>query len=184
MSHSSSSRTQCKVYCSQWQNDIVLESVVCRIDVHLYAFCCASVLLLFKYTMKERYTRCVADCRPCSLTYISAIDRTKLRSLIPWATYTDRATATCWQSMCQLFRIEGATWSAWHPYGRILDFLDQNRYSFFQVVPQLYPWGWVDPVPDQLLVRKSGSGGNRTRTSESIARNWPQDHRGGLLSST
>jgi hypothetical protein len=29
----------------------------------------------------------------------------------------------------------------------------------------------VDPVPDSLLVRKSGSAGNRTRTSESEARN-------------
>jgi hypothetical protein len=33
----------------------------------------------------------------------------------------------------------------------------------------------VDPVPDPLLLRKkSGSAGNRTRTSESVARNF--DH--------
>jgi hypothetical protein len=30
-----------------------------------------------------------------------------------WASYTDRATATCRRSYCQLLRIEGATWSAW-----------------------------------------------------------------------
>jgi hypothetical protein len=33
----------------------------------------------------------------------------------------------------------------------------------------------VDPVPDPLLLRKSGSAGNRTRTSESVARN--SDHK-------
>jgi hypothetical protein len=32
----------------------------------------------------------------------------------------------------------------------------------------------MDPVPDQLLFRKAGSAGNRTWTSESIARN--SDH--------
>jgi hypothetical protein len=41
---------------------------------------------------------------------------------------------------------------------------------FFQVAPQLYSRGWVDPVPDPLLLRKSGSAGNRIRTSGSVAR--------------
>jgi hypothetical protein len=36
----------------------------------------------------------------------------KLHSLSPRANYTDRATAACRQSDCQLLRIEGATWSA------------------------------------------------------------------------
>jgi hypothetical protein len=35
----------------------------------------------------------------------------------------------------------------------------------------LYSRGWVDPVPDPLLLRKSSSAGNRTRTSGSVARN-------------
>jgi hypothetical protein len=43
------------------------------------------------------------------------------------------------------------------PYGRILDFLGRSRYFFFQIAPQLYLRGWVDPVPDPLLLRKSGS---------------------------
>jgi hypothetical protein len=60
------------------------------------------------------------------------------------------------------------------PYGHILGFLDQSRYFFFQVAPQLYSRGWVDPVPDPLLLRKSGSAGNRTRTSGAVARN--SDH--------
>jgi hypothetical protein len=33
-------------------------------------------------------------------------------------------------------------------------FLDQSHYFFFQVTPQLYSRGWVDPIPDPLL-RKS-----------------------------
>jgi hypothetical protein len=53
--------------------------------------------------------------------------------------------------------------SATDPHGRILGFLDRSRYYFFQVAPQLYSRGWVDPVPDPLLLRKSGSSGNRPR---------------------
>jgi hypothetical protein len=60
------------------------------------------------------------------------------------------------------------------PYGSILGFLDRSRYFFFQVAPQLYSRVWVDPVPDPLLLRKSDSAGNRTRTSASVARN--SDH--------
>jgi hypothetical protein len=59
-------------------------------------------------------------------------------------------------------------------YGRILGFLDRSRYFFFEVAPQLYSRGWVDPVPDPLFLRKSGNAGNRTRTSGSVARN--SDH--------
>jgi hypothetical protein len=41
--------------------------------------------------------------------------------------------------------------SAMDPYGRILGFLDQSRYFFFQVAPQLYSRGRVGPVLDPLL---------------------------------
>jgi hypothetical protein len=54
---------------------------------------------------------------------------------------------------------------------RILGFLDQSRYFCFQVAPQLYSRGRVDPVPDSLLFRKSGSAENRTRAPEAVARN-------------
>jgi hypothetical protein len=64
--------------------------------------------------------------------------------------------------------------SVTNPYGSNLDFLDRSRYFFFQVATQLYSRGWLDPVPDPLLLRKSGSVGNRTRTSRSVARN--SDH--------
>jgi hypothetical protein len=90
--------------------------------------------------------------------------------------------------------------SATDPLGRILRFLARSHYCFFQVAPQLYSRGWVDPVSDPVLLRKSDSAENRTRTSESVARNikiqfvphkkhntfpfcsqefWPLDHRGG-----
>jgi hypothetical protein len=45
------------------------------------------------------------------------------------------------------------------PYGHIHGFLHRNHYFFFQVAPQLYSRGWVDPVPDPLLLRKFGSRG-------------------------
>jgi hypothetical protein len=64
--------------------------------------------------------------------------------------------------------------------GRILGFLDRSRYFFFQAVPQLYSRGWVDPVPDPLLLRKSGSAGNRTRDLWICSQElWPLAHRGG-----
>jgi hypothetical protein len=66
------------------------------------------------------------------------------------------------------------------PYGSILDFLDRSRYFFFQVGPQLYSWGWVDPVPDPLHLWKSGSAGNRNPDLWICSQKlWPLDHRGG-----
>jgi hypothetical protein len=62
--------------------------------------------------------------------------------------------------------------SSMDPHGRILGFLGRSRYFFFQVVSQLYSRGRVDPVPDPLLLTKSGSPGNRTRTSRSAARSY------------
>jgi hypothetical protein len=53
--------------------------------------------------------------------------------------------------------------SATDTHGRILGFLDRSRYFFFQVAPQLYSGGWVDPVPDPLLLRKVSSGTLTTR---------------------
>jgi hypothetical protein len=82
------------------------------------------------------------------------------------ANYTDRGTATCRRSYWQLFADIGRhVVSMTDPYGRILGFLYRIRYFFFQVAPQLYWRGWADPVPDPLLLKKSSSAWNRTRTS-------------------
>jgi hypothetical protein len=88
----------------------------------------------------------------------------KLRDLCPRADYTDRVTAACRRSQCQLLRIY--TLSAWNIHKAVL--------FSFQVAPQLYSRGWMDPVPDPMPLRKSGSEGNRTRASGSVARNY--DH--------
>jgi hypothetical protein len=50
----------------------------------------------------------------------------KLHGLSQRANYTDRATAVCRRSDCQLLRIEVV--SVTDPYGRILGFLDRSRY--------------------------------------------------------
>jgi hypothetical protein len=60
------------------------------------------------------------------------------------------------------------------PYGLIIVFPDQSRHFSFQVAPQLYSRGWMDPVPDPLLLRKQGRARNRTRTSGSVVKNF--DH--------
>jgi hypothetical protein len=62
--------------------------------------------------------------------------------------------------------------SVMDPYGRNLGFLD--FLLFFQLAPQLCS---VDPVPDPLLFRKSGSAGNRIRTSGSVARTTEAVHK-------
>jgi hypothetical protein len=55
--------------------------------------------------------------------------KTKLHGLSLRANYTDRATAACRRSDCQLVQIEGAMWSAWRiPTAVFLGFLDRSRY--------------------------------------------------------
>jgi hypothetical protein len=49
---------------------------------------------------------------PVDYPYLMYELKTKLHGLSPQANYTDRATAACRRSDCQLLRIEGATWSA------------------------------------------------------------------------
>jgi hypothetical protein len=53
--------------------------------------------------------------------------------------------------------------SATNSHGRYFRFSRPEPLLSFQVAPQLFSRGWVDPVPDPLLLRKSGSAGNRTR---------------------
>jgi hypothetical protein len=61
-----------------------------------------------------------------------------------------------------------------------LSFLDRSRYYFFHVTPHLSSRGCVDPVPDPLLQRKSGSAGNRIRDPCVCSQElWPLDNIGG-----
>jgi hypothetical protein len=49
---------------------------------------------------------------PNTISLVLPIKTNKLHGLTPRANYTDRATAACRRSDCQLLRIKGATWSA------------------------------------------------------------------------
>jgi hypothetical protein len=63
--------------------------------------------------------------------------------------------------------------------GSIFNFLDRSHYYFFQAAPQLYSRGWVDSVPEQLLLGNSCSAGKRTRDLWICSQElWPLDHRG------
>jgi hypothetical protein len=97
--------------------------------------------------------------------------RKKLRGLSPRANYTDRTTAACRRSYCQLFLKESAAWSEWRIPMAVKSVSRPKKLLFLSRSFQLCSRGWVDPVPDPLLLRKSGSSGNRTQTSGSVARN-------------
>jgi hypothetical protein len=77
----------------------------------------------------------------------------------------------------------GVAWSAQrNPAPVNLSFQDRSRYFFIQVAPQLSSRGWVHPVPDPLLLRKSGSAGNRSWDLWICSQKlWPLDHSGGRL---
>jgi hypothetical protein len=98
----------------------------------------------------------------------------------PQANYTYRATAACRRS-AKLWRIEGVAWSAQRiPTAVNLSFQDWTRYFYIQVAPQLSSRGWVDPVPDPLLLRKCGRAGMQSRDLWICCQElWPLDHRGG-----
>jgi hypothetical protein len=95
-----------------------------------------------------------------------------------WLFPTDWATATCWRNLMPTFVDRGVSRGqrGVSPTVVNLGFLDRSRYcSFKQLL--IYPHkGWVDPVPDPLLLKKSGSTGNGTRDlwvcSEEV---WPLD---------
>jgi hypothetical protein len=63
-----------------------------------------------------------------------------------------------------LFAVRGChVVSMTNRYDRIPGFLYRSRYYLFQLAPQLYSRGWVDPVPDPLLFFCSaGIGGYKT----------------------
>jgi hypothetical protein len=69
--------------------------------------------------------------------------------------------------------------SATDPHGRILGFLDRSGYCYFRLAPRLYSQGSLNPVPDPLLLIKSGSADNGPRDLWICSQElWPLDHRG------
>jgi hypothetical protein len=74
---------------------------------------------------------------------------TKLK-LNPVALFRERTIPTELQPLVDEVSANFCGWgchviSVTDPYGRILGFLDRSRYHSFQVAPQLYSRGWVDP---------------------------------------
>jgi hypothetical protein len=66
----------------------------------------------------------------------------KLRDLSPRTNLPTKQAPLVGEVNANFLQIEGCrVVSAANPYGRILGFLDQSRYYFFQVAPQLYSRG-------------------------------------------
>jgi hypothetical protein len=87
----------------------------------------------------------------------------KTRLLVRMRT-TPTETAGAGEVNANVRRYKGMGWSVQLVSTFVnLSFLDRSRYYFFQVAPHLSSRGRLDPVPEPLLLRKSGSAGNRTR---------------------
>jgi hypothetical protein len=82
----------------------------------------------------------------------------------PQVNYTNWVTATSQWILVPTFVDGGLSHGqhGWTPTAVNL-FSRLELLLFFQVVPHLSSWGWVNPVPDPLLLRKSGSAENRTQ---------------------
>jgi hypothetical protein len=115
-------------------------------------------------------------------TGVKAVDYTAVTNLLGAANKTNNSVAWLCERTIPTERppfvgeVSADYWgqfrmaSAADPHGRSLGFIDRSRYVSLQVAPQLYSRGWVDPVPNPLLVSKSGNAGN-TQNSGSVARN-------------
>jgi hypothetical protein len=117
----------------------------------------------------------------CILNSIELTLKLNSVAFSPQANYTERPPLVG-EVRANFLRIEGVAWSAQRiPTAVNLGFVDRSRYFSIQVAPQLSSRGWVDPVPDPLLLRKSASAGNRTRDLWICSQElWPLAHRGGL----
>jgi hypothetical protein len=98
-------------------------------------------------------------------------NKQKLTSVawVPRANYTIWATATCRRSWYLLLRMEGFMWSAWRipwPYYR---FSRPKPLLFLPSSSTIVLTRLSGPSPDSSLRRKSGSAGNKTRTSGCVA---------------
>jgi hypothetical protein len=98
-------------------------------------------------------------------THKKNINKTTFVPVSPQANYTDWATGIGRWILMPTFsdRVVSRCQRGGTPTAVNLSFLDHSRYFFFQIAPHLCSRGWVDPVPDPLLLRKSGCSENRTR---------------------
>jgi hypothetical protein len=82
-------------------------------------------------------------------------------------------------SQWRVLLVESVAWSAQRiPTTDNLDSPNRSRYFWIQVTPQLSSRDWMDPVPDLLLHRNSGSDGDRTRDLWICSQEfWQLEHR-------
>jgi hypothetical protein len=103
-------------------------------------------------------------------------------ALSPKANYTDWSTATCRRNLVPTFLDRGVSHGqrGGSPTVINLSFLVRSRYFPLEYILIYPPKGWVNRIPNPLLLRKSDGAGNRTRdlwvSSQEL---WPVDHRGG-----
>jgi hypothetical protein len=88
------------------------------------------------------------------------------------ANYTSRTAASGRRGKCPLLLLAGIAWSV-HliPTAVNLVLLDRGYYFCIQVAPQLSSRGCVYPIPNPLLLRKSGITEIEPETSGSVGRN-------------
>jgi hypothetical protein len=86
----------------------------------------ATLSLQHSASLSETVAEVRSDCKGIGRPVLT---QTKPHGLSPRANYTDRATAACRRSDCQLFADrECHVVRVTDPYGRILGFLDSSRY--------------------------------------------------------
>jgi hypothetical protein len=173
-----SNRTVLEIWFYLSINSIYIYIYICFSFVSLNCYCVQETALVATYPQVFKCTQNIA-CNYLSRklrelsTKCSGMKHVSLFSITPWPEFASELYRPCDHplsaKLVPTFSHRGCrVVSATDLYGRIFDFLARSRYFFFQVAPQLYSRGWVDPVPDPLLTRKSSSAGNRTRTCESV----------------
>jgi hypothetical protein len=142
-------------------------------------------------TSHRYWSHCIVRSRTkghgvCLFVFFWYMNQTKANSSAhsPQANYTDWATATCRRNLEPTFADRGVSLGQRGGSPTVVNrsFLDRSRYFLLQVAPHLCSRGWVSPVSDPQLIRKSDSTGNRTRDlcicNQEL---WPLDNRGGPL---
>jgi hypothetical protein len=84
-------------------------------------------------------------------------NKTNSMALSQQAKYTDWSTAIYQRDLVPTFADRRVSRGQRGGSPAVVNLIDPSRYFSFQVAPHLSSRGWVDPVPDPLLLRKSGS---------------------------
>jgi hypothetical protein len=80
------------------------------LDIALNNYAARQVSSRYSIPVRKTSTALFFSCRALQRSRELKL-KTKLRGLSPRANYSNRMTAACRRSLCQLLRLEGATWS-------------------------------------------------------------------------